>query len=93
MSAEAIERRRRQNRASQMAARERNRKLIEALREDVSQCAEYNQELCLQMQDVLEKAEELWKAMEGVLASRPPRAIQQWRDRGGSQSAGEDVKD
>src|SRR4051812_43516725 len=58
-SSEALERRRRQNRAAQLASRERTKKIVEELKGALTRCTEFNQEMCDKMQEVLEIADTL----------------------------------
>jgi hypothetical protein len=67
-SAEAIERRRQQNRASQLAFRARTKKLVEDLRQQITECTEHNHTMYITMQNLLEKTEMLKTSIEGALA-------------------------
>jgi hypothetical protein len=69
-SSDVSERRRQQNRISQIAFRQRNKMTIERLREDLNQSLEANEALCDTMQDMLGKMDDLKKSVEDVLASR-----------------------
>jgi hypothetical protein len=70
LSPEAIQRRRKQNRASQLAFRARTKKMVEDLQQRLTQCTEENHTMYLTMENLLEKAESLKRAIEGALASQ-----------------------
>lgn len=70
LSSEAIQRRRQQNRASQLAFRARTKKMVDDLRQQLTQCTEHNNTMYLTMQNLLENAESLKRAIEGALASQ-----------------------
>ena len=71
-SGEALERRRQQNRAAQLAFRERSKKQVEEMRQELVQCVEYNQKMYLTMRELLERTEALKKDIESALALQPP---------------------
>ena len=71
-SGEALERRRQQNRAAQLAFRERSKKQIEEMRQELTQCVEYNQKMYSTMRELLERTEALKRDIEGALAMQPP---------------------
>ena len=71
-SGQALERRRQQNRAAQLAFRERSKKQVEEMRQELIQCVEYNQKMYLTMQELLERTESLKKDIESALALQPP---------------------
>jgi hypothetical protein len=70
LSSEAIQRRRQQNRASQLAFRARTKKTVDDLRQQLTQCTEHNNTMYFTMQNLLENAESLKRAIEGALASQ-----------------------
>jgi hypothetical protein len=72
-SAGVLERERRQNGRSQLASRERNKKIMEDLRLELLDCVKYNESMYVAIQDVLEQTKSLKTAIEGVLTCRPPR--------------------
>jgi hypothetical protein len=78
-SAEAVARRRKQNRVSQAAWRARNKELVEELRQEISECSEYNQGMHQTMQALLKTTESLKGAIESALAQKPPRSSQDYR--------------
>lgn len=71
-SGEALEQRRQQNRAAQLAFRERSKKQVEEMRQELIQCVEYNQKMYLTMWELLERTEALKKDIASALALRPP---------------------
>ena len=71
-SGEALERRRQQNRAAQLAFRDRSKKQVEELRQELTQCVEFNQRMYLTMRELLERTEALKRDLEGALALQPP---------------------
>jgi hypothetical protein len=68
LSSEAIQRRRQQNRASQFAFRARSKKMVDDLRQQLAQFTEHNNAMHRTMQNLLENAESLKRAIEGALA-------------------------
>jgi hypothetical protein len=68
LSSEAIQRRRQQNRASQLAFRARSKKMVEDLRQQLTQCTEHNNTIYVTMQNLLENADSLKRAIENALA-------------------------
>lgn len=71
-SGEALERRRQQNRAAQLAFRERSKKQVEDMRQELTQCVEYNQKMYSTMRELLGRTEALKMDTEGALALQPP---------------------
>jgi hypothetical protein len=71
-SGEALERRRLQNRSAQLAFRERSKKQVEELRQELTQSAEYNQKMYSTMRELLNRTEVLRKDIERALALQPP---------------------
>ena len=69
---QTLEQRRRQNRAAQSAFRERSKKHVEELRQELTKCLEYNQNLFGAMRELLERTEALKVDIEGVLALNLP---------------------
>jgi hypothetical protein len=86
LSPEAIQRRRQQNRASQLAFRARTKKMVEELRHQLTQCAQNNQTMYLTMQNLLEKTESLKAAIEGALASQRSMIFEQQQKEKGMPS-------
>lgn len=75
-SAEAIARRRKQNRVSQAAWRARNKELVEELRKEIAEHCEYNQMMQEAMRSLLKTTEALKGAIEGALALPTPKDSQ-----------------
>lgn len=71
-SGEALERRRQQNRAAQLAFRERSKKQVEEMRLELMQCNEFNQKLYSSVRELLDQTEGLKRDMEALLATQPP---------------------
>lgn len=72
-SAEAVARRRKQNRVSQAAWRARNKELVEELRQEITEHAEYNESMHETMKSLLQTTESLKGAIESALAAHPPK--------------------
>lgn len=72
-SAAAIARRRKQNRASQAAWRARNKELVEELRQEIAEHAEYNQSMQGTMRSLLQTTESLKSAIEHALTLPLPK--------------------
>ncbi|KAH7363781.1 hypothetical protein BKA65DRAFT_121909 [Rhexocercosporidium sp. MPI-PUGE-AT-0058] len=72
-SAEAVARRRKQNRVSQAAWRARNKELVEELRQEISEYSEYTGNMQQTMQSLLQTTESLKSAIECALAQQPPK--------------------
>jgi hypothetical protein len=68
LSSEAIQRRQQQNRANQVAFRARTKKMVDDLQQQRTQCTEHNSTMYLTLQNLLENAELLKRAIEGALA-------------------------
>ncbi|KAF8849820.1 hypothetical protein BDZ45DRAFT_697259 [Acephala macrosclerotiorum] len=81
-SAEAIARRRKQNRVSQAAWRARNKELVEELRQEIAEYSEYNQSMQETMHSLLKTTEALRGVIENALA-RPPPGSQEARKNNG----------
>lgn len=71
-SGEALERRRQQNRAAQLAFRERSKKQVEEMRLELIQCVEFNQKMQMSVRELLDRTEALKRDMEAILALQPP---------------------
>jgi hypothetical protein len=71
-SGEALERRRQQNRAAQLAFRERSKRQMEEMRLELSQSMEFNEKMYESVRGLLEKTRKLESDLEAVLAVRPP---------------------
>ena len=71
-TAEAIARRRKQNRVSQAAWRARNKELVEELRQEISDYAEHTERMQQTMESLLQQTETLKAAIETALALKPP---------------------
>ncbi|KAH9212872.1 hypothetical protein DL95DRAFT_524809 [Leptodontidium sp. 2 PMI_412] len=84
-SAEAVARRRKQNRVSQAAWRARNKELVEELRQEISEYSEYTENMQQTMKSLLQTTESLKGAIESALAQKPPRKSSQSRATGESQ--------
>lgn len=72
-SAEAIARRRKQNRLSQAAWRARNKELVEELRQEIAEHTEYNHTMQETLQSLLKTTETLKGAIENALALAAPK--------------------
>ena len=72
-SAEAVARRRKQNRISQANWRARNKELVEELRQEISEYSEYTDDMQQTMQSLLQTTESLKGAIESALARQPPK--------------------
>ncbi|KAL2072880.1 hypothetical protein VTL71DRAFT_12223 [Oculimacula yallundae] len=72
-SAEAVARRRKQNRVSQAAWRARNKELVEELRQEISEYSEYTENMQQTMESLLHTTESLKDAIKTALAQQPPR--------------------
>ncbi|KAE8444179.1 hypothetical protein EG329_000776 [Mollisiaceae sp. DMI_Dod_QoI] len=75
-SAEAIARRRKQNRVSQAAWRARNKELVEELRQEIAEYSEYNQTMQDTMHSLLKTTESLKGVIEHALALPSPKSSQ-----------------
>lgn len=84
-SAEAVARRRKQNRVSQAAWRARNKELVEELRQEISEYSEYTDNLQQTMKGLLQTTESLKGVIESALAQQPPRKSSQSRASGETQ--------
>jgi hypothetical protein len=71
-SNDAVERRRQQNRNSQMAYRNRTKKLIEDLRQEVSEYSEYSQDIYETLQSLRETTKTLVSTIDHALRLQPP---------------------
>jgi len=71
-SGEALERRRQQNRAAQLAFRERSKRQVEEMRQELLQCTEFNQRLYSSVRELMERTDSLKKDMEAILSMEPP---------------------
>lgn len=71
-SGEALERRRQQNRAAQLAFRERSKKQVEEMRQELMQCTEFNQKLYMNVRELLDRTDSLKRELEAILATQPP---------------------
>lgn len=71
-SAEAVARRRKQNRVSQAAWRARNKELVEELRQEISEYSEYTENMQQTMRSLLQTTESLKGVIENALAQTPP---------------------
>jgi hypothetical protein len=68
--------RRQQNRKSQIAHRQRNKKLIEDLRQEVTEYSEYNQYMYQTLQDLRETTKALVSTIDQALSMQPPTHIE-----------------
>ncbi|PVH76905.1 hypothetical protein DL98DRAFT_657097 [Cadophora sp. DSE1049] len=84
-SAEAVARRRKQNRVSQAAWRARNKELVEELRQEISEYSEYTENMQQTMRSLLQTTESLKGVIENALAQQPPCKSLQTRPNGESQ--------
>ncbi|KAK0124701.1 hypothetical protein ONS95_009644 [Cadophora gregata] len=84
-SAEAVARRRKQNRVSQAAWRARNKELVEELRQEISEYSEYTENMQQTMRSLLQTTESLKGVIENALAQQPPNKSSQSRPNGESQ--------
>ncbi|KAH7418609.1 hypothetical protein BKA64DRAFT_635728 [Cadophora sp. MPI-SDFR-AT-0126] len=84
-SAEAVARRRKQNRVSQAAWRARNKELVEELRQEVSEYSEYTDDMQQTLRSLLQTTESLKGVIEKALAQQPPTKSSQSRPNGESQ--------
>ncbi|KAH9218692.1 hypothetical protein DL95DRAFT_488956 [Leptodontidium sp. 2 PMI_412] len=73
LSAEAVAKRRKQNRVSQAAWRARNKELIQELRQEISEYSEYTENMQQMIKSLLQTTESLKGAIESALAQPPPR--------------------
>jgi len=73
-ASENAERRKQQNRSSQIAFRERNRMNLKKLQEELIHSQSANEELYSVMEQLLERTEHLKRAIEDVLTSRLKRS-------------------
>jgi len=71
-SGEALERRRQQNRTAQVAFRERSKKQVDELRQELMQSVEFNQKMYSSVRQLLGRTEMLKQDMEALLAVQPP---------------------
>jgi hypothetical protein len=71
-SGQALERRRKQNRAAQSAFRERSKKQVEEMRLELMQSTEFNQKMYMSVRELLDRTESLKRDMEAILAKQPP---------------------
>lgn len=78
-SAEAIARRRKQNRVSQAAWRARNKELVEELRQEIAEYSEYTQTMQETMRSLLKTTESLKGVIENALSLAPPKGSQDSR--------------
>lgn len=69
----AIARRKKQNRASQAAWRARNKELVEELRQEIAEHAEYNHSMQDTMRSLLKTTASLKSVIENVLALPSPK--------------------
>lgn len=83
-SAEAVARRRKQNRVSQAAWRARNKELVEELRQEISEYSEYTENMQQTMRSLLQTTETLKGVIENALTQQPP-SKSQGRPNGESQ--------
>jgi hypothetical protein len=72
-SMDVVQRRREQNRISQMAHRQRSKKQVENLREQLIDCTEYNNNMYRTLQSLGEKTQALAAEIQQALAARPPQ--------------------
>ncbi|CZR51305.1 uncharacterized protein PAC_01180 [Phialocephala subalpina] len=84
-SAEAIARRRKQNRVSQAAWRARNKELVEELRQEIAEYSEYNQSMQETMHSLLKTTESLRGVIENALARPLPGGQDAKRNNGEGQ--------
>ena len=77
LSPDAVERRRKQNRASQIAFRERKKKKSGDLHQELVVASRYNHQMHDKMRDLLTKTEQLKSAIEQALSATPP-TISEW---------------
>lgn len=82
-SAEAIARRRKQNRVSQAAWRARNKELVEELRQEIAEYSEYNKSMQETMHSLLKTTESLKGVIENALARPPPGSSQEMKQNNG----------
>lgn len=92
LSPDSLERRRRQNRASQIAFRERKRKKSGEMYQELVLASSYNQQMYTTMRDLLRRADELKLAIEQALALQPPN-MSEWPSRSSSETHGWSVSD
>jgi hypothetical protein len=72
---DAIKRRRQQNRNSQTAYRQRTKKLIEDLRQEVTEYSEYSQDMYQTLQSLRETTRALVSTIDHALSMQPPKGI------------------
>ncbi|KAE9370117.1 hypothetical protein N431DRAFT_492286 [Stipitochalara longipes BDJ] len=72
-SMDALQRRREQNRISQIAHRQRSKKQVENLREQLIDCTEYNHNMYRTLQSLGEKTQALASEIQQALTVRPPQ--------------------
>jgi hypothetical protein len=72
-SMDVVQRRREQNRISQMAHRQRSKKQVENLREQLIDCTEYNHNMYRTLQSLGEKTQALAAEIQQALTARPPQ--------------------
>jgi bZIP transcription factor len=70
---DAVKRRRQQNRNSQTAYRQRTKKLIEDLRQEVTEYSEYSQDMYQTLQSLRETTRALVSTIDHALSMQPPR--------------------
>jgi hypothetical protein len=83
-SAEAVARRRQQNRASQLAFRERSKREVDTLKQDLADCTEENQKMYTTMRGLLERTETLKLAIEEALTAHKPRTYRSMSAKSGA---------
>lgn len=69
---EAAKKRRQQNRNSQIAHRQRSKKLVEDLRHEIEEYSEYSQEMYQTLQSLRETTKALVSTIEDALSRQPP---------------------
>jgi len=70
---DAVKRRRQQNRNSQTAYRQRTKKLIEDLRQEVTEYSEYSQDMYQTLQSLRETTRALVSTIDHALSKQPPK--------------------
>jgi len=71
-SNDAVKKRRQQNRNSQMAYRQRTKKLIEDLRHEVTEYSVYSQDMYQTLQSLRETTKTLVSTIDSALSTHPP---------------------
>jgi hypothetical protein len=69
---QALERRRQQNRAAQLAFRERSKRQMEEMRQELAQCVDFNRKMQDSVRSLLERADDLRRDVESILAVKMP---------------------